>query len=73
MNTLSYCAIGAVMCVAWFFAHGRLFNWKEDQPTLFRQSVEFTSRILLACAVTLIGFTVVGTVVAMLVNAMLRT
>lgn len=73
MNILIYCVIAAVLCVGWFFAHSRLFEWKDKNPTSLRKAVEFASRVLLSMSITLIGFTFIAQVIAMMMNALLRS
>jgi uncharacterized membrane protein YadS len=73
MTILIYCGLAAVLCVGWFFAHGRLYQWTDKNPTFFRKAVEFASRVLLSASITLIGFTAIIDVITMLMNSLLRS
>lgn len=69
MQTLFYCALGALLCVGWFFVQMRLFEWNEQKSTKLSWLVSKASLLLLSTTITLISFTVVGTVFAMFLNA----
>lgn len=69
METLVFCAVGAVVCVLWFFLQMRLFAWADDKPSLLSKVVSKASLYLLSTAITLIGFTLVALFCQMILNA----
>jgi hypothetical protein len=73
MNFWIECALGAVICVVWFFGQYRLSEWADAKDTTFAKTVNVVSRYALAAAITLVGFSVVGAVVELLVRAIFGT
>ncbi len=69
MDVLVYCAIGAILCVGWFFVQMKVFDWAEEKGTTLAKVVSKASLLLLSLTITLVSFTAFGTIYAMFLNA----
>ncbi|HEY9776342.1 MAG TPA: hypothetical protein V6C81_21455 [Planktothrix sp.] len=72
MNIWALCALGVVLCVAWAFGQYRLHVYAEEHPSLLNNVLNVVSRLLLAAAITAVGFTFIGAVVEALMQAMIH-
>lgn len=71
MQILLYCALGALICVGWFFLQMRLFDWHQDKSTLLSWVVSKASLLMLSTTITLVGFTAIAEVFVLFLNAAL--
>ncbi len=69
METLLYCAIGAVVCAVWVYVQFKVFEWAEDKGTFFARFVSKASLWLLSTAITLVSFTAFITLYMMFMRA----
>lgn len=69
MQILVYCAIGALLCVGWFFLQMKVFDWAEAKGTALAKVVSKASLLLLSLTITLVIFIAFGTIYAMFLNA----
>lgn len=69
METLLYCAIGALICAGWVYGQFKLFEWAENKDTLLARLVSKASLLLLSLAITLVSFTAFATLYFMFIGA----
>lgn len=69
METLLYCAIGAVVCAVWVYVQFKVFEWAEDKGTFLARFVSKASLWLLSTAITLVSFTAFITLYMMFMRA----
>lgn len=69
METLLYCAIGAVVCAVWVYVQFKVFDWAENKDTLLAKLVSKASLWLLSAAITLVSFTALITLYVMFLRA----
>ncbi len=69
METLLYCAIGAVVCAVWVYVQFKVFEWAEDKGTFLARLVSKASLWLLSTAITLVSFTAFITLYMMFMRA----
>lgn len=69
METLLYCAIGALICAGWVFVQFKVFEWAEEKGTLFAKVVSRASLLLLSLSITLVSFTAFATLYFMFIGA----
>ncbi len=62
--------IGCLLCAGWFFLQMKLMSWADSKGTLTSKVVSKLSLYLLSASITILLFTFVGAIVALLVNAM---
>ncbi|MBX9950659.1 MAG: hypothetical protein K2Y39_15930 [Candidatus Obscuribacterales bacterium] len=57
METLLYCAVGAILCAGWVYVQFKVFEWAEEKGTFFARLISKASLVLLSLAITLVSFT----------------
>lgn len=57
METLLYCALGAIICAGWVYVQFKVFEWAEEKGTFFAKLISKGSLFLLSLAITLVSFT----------------
>jgi hypothetical protein len=57
METLLYCALGAILCAGWVYVQFKLFEWAEEKANFFAKLISMGSLFLLSLAITLVSFT----------------
>jgi hypothetical protein len=67
MNTLVYCAFGALLCVGWFFVQMKIFDWADNKGTTLAWLLSRASLLLLSTAITAVSFTAFITLYMMFV------
>jgi len=67
METLVFCAIGALLCVGWFFLQMKVFEWADDKGTTLAWLISRASLLLLSTAITAVMFTAFITLYVMFV------
>ena len=69
METLIVCAIGAILCVGWFYLQFKIFDWAAEKDTFLARLVSKASLLGLSLAITLVSFTAFGTIYMMFIHA----
>jgi hypothetical protein len=69
MGVLTFCAVGAVVCVAWFFLQMRIFAWADEKPSLLSKTVKVVSLALLSTSISVILFALAALFCQMVLNA----
>lgn len=69
METLTACAIGAIICALWVYLQFKIFDWAAEKDTFLSRLLSKVSLLGLSLAITLVSFTAFGTIYMMFIRA----
>lgn len=68
MHTLMIYGAIAVICFFWFLLQGKIYEWKDNNPSTFRRITCGTSLVLLSASISIASFVAAGTILAWILS-----